>query len=644
MQTNIFPFVGLIISSLLILCLFIFMRRQTKQTTLKRAFLCILVCLLICCIGLIAQITLSDVLNIDPIYFDYFVYIGTCFLPVTFLVMSLIFVKSDHNMNIKLLSICLSIVPIICLISLWTNDFHHLFYIKYSTILSQGEYGPFFYLTRVYTYTLFAIGLVYLIIYSIKNIRFYFYQSLLIFLGALIPMIVNILGLFGIFDLSIYITPICFSITILCFALSIFKFGFLKIKPIAIQRIVNRISDSYIVLDSDLTIVDCNETFLRTFQLPYSSVINKNIFSIITPSSSQELKEIETEINSAIQRTKYNSSTVVLDKYFKNIDKYFHIEINSISQGKTYLGTLLLLKDVTQHKRDLETIEKNQEILIERERLATLGQMIGGIAHNLKTPIMSISGAAEGILDLIDEYKNSIGDPEVTVQDHLEIAGDMEEWIHKIQSHLSYMSDVITTVKGQAVAFSDNTTFTSFTIDDFIRQVNILMKHELSKSLIELEEKLEIPADTVVKGNINSLVQVVNNIISNAIQAYDGRSGEKIILDIYKEKNILVFKIQDFAGGLPSTVKSKLFKEMVTTKGKNGTGLGLFMSYSNIKAHFNGNIRFDSRKDKGTTFYIEIPYGSRKSEIRSRKVVIKIEIKNIISIFIFQYLTSDIHF
>ena len=292
----------------------------------------------------------------------------------------------------------------------------------------------------------------------------------------------------------------------------------------------------------------------------------------------------------------------------------------------------------------METIEKNQEILIERERLATLGQMIGGIAHNLKTPIMSISGAAEGILDLIDEYKNSIGDSEVTVQDHLEIAGDMEEWIHKIQSHLSYMSDVITTVKGQAVAFSDNTTFTSFTIDDFIRQVNILMKHELSKSLIELEEKLEIPADTVVKGNINSLVQVVNNIISNAIQAYDGKSGEKIILDIYKEKNILVFKIQDFAGGLPSTVKSKLFKEMVTTKGKNGTGLGLFMSYSNIKAHFNGNIRFDSRKDKGTTFYIEIPYGSRKSEIRSRKVVIKIEIKNIISIFIFQYLTSDIHF
>ena len=58
---------------------------------------------------------------------------------------------------------------------------------------------------------------------------------------------------------------------------------------------------------------------------------------------------------------------------------------------------------------------------------------------------------------------------------------------------------------------------------------------------------------------------------------------------------------------MPKKVQDKLFKEMITTKGKNGTGLGLFMSYSNIRAHFNGNIRFETRKGKGTSFYIEIP-------------------------------------
>ena len=66
-------------------------------------------------------------------------------------------------------------------------------------------------------------------------------------------------------------------------------------------------------------------------------------------------------------------------------------------------------------------------MLMEKERLASLGQLIGGISHNLKTPIMSISGAAEGLTDLINEYDASIGDPEVTNDDHHAIANDMRE-------------------------------------------------------------------------------------------------------------------------------------------------------------------------------------------------------------------------
>lgn len=75
--------------------------------------------------------------------------------------------------------------------------------------------------------------------------------------------------------------------------------------------------------------------------------------------------------------------------------------------------------------------------------------MIGGIAHNLKTPIMSISGATEGILDLINEYRSSIGDPEVTVSDHKEIANDMEEWIkkYKLIFHICLMLLLLLKVK-----------------------------------------------------------------------------------------------------------------------------------------------------------------------------------------------------
>ena len=135
-------------------------------------------------------------------------------------------------------------------------------------------------------------------------------------------------------------------------------------------------------------------------------------------------------------------------------DKYFSIEISSISSKGKSLGTLVLFKDVTQHILDIQTIESNQEVLMEKERLASLGQMIGGIAHNLKTPIMAVAGAVEGIHDLSKEYRDSIGDPEVTIEDHHAIADDMDEWIEKIKTHLSYMSDVITAIKGQAVELS----------------------------------------------------------------------------------------------------------------------------------------------------------------------------------------------
>lgn len=256
--------------------------------------------------------------------------------------------------------------------------------------------------------------------------------------------------------------------------------------------------------------------------------------------------------------------------------------------------------------KNIEEIQSNQEILMEKERLATLGQMVGGIAHNLKTPIMSISGASEGLKDLINEYDKSIEDSDVTVSNHHEIAHDMRGWIDKIDSYVSYMSDVITAVKGQAVTLS-NQEIVSFTINELVKRVQILMKHELKHSLLNLNINMNVDENLTLNGDVNSLVQVLNNLISNAIHAYDGAQNKDIDLDFNMEGNNLVISVNDYGKGIPEDVQEKLFKEMVTTKGKNGTGLGLFMSYSNIRAHFNGNMRFESEVGRGTTFEIVLP-------------------------------------
>lgn len=272
------------------------------------------------------------------------------------------------------------------------------------------------------------------------------------------------------------------------------------------------------------------------------------------------------------------------------------------------LGDLTIAFNKIQHltQEYITQIKDTQESLMESERLSSLGQLIGGIAHNLKTPIMSIAGAAEGLNDLIKEYDSSIDDPTVNSQDHHEIASDMSTWIEKIKNYTEYMSDIITAVKGQAVVMSNEDDI-NFTISELVKRVTILMKHELKNAIINLNTDIKVDENLTLNGDVNNLVQVINNMISNAIQVYNGKENESIEFTITKDSKNIIFSIEDHAGGLPDKVTDKLFKEMITTKGKNGTGLGLYMSYSTIKAHFNGNITFDTKKGKGTKFNIYIP-------------------------------------
>lgn len=272
------------------------------------------------------------------------------------------------------------------------------------------------------------------------------------------------------------------------------------------------------------------------------------------------------------------------------------------------LGDLTIAFNKIQHltQEYITQIKDTQESLMQSERLSSLGQLIGGIAHNLKTPIMSIAGAAEGLNDLIKEYDSSIDDPTVNSQDHHEIASDMSTWIEKIKNYTEYMSDIITAVKGQAVVMSNEDDI-NFTISELVKRVTILMKHELKNAIINLNTDIKVDENLTLNGDVNNLVQVINNMISNAIQAYNGKENESIEFTITKDSKNIIFSIEDHAGGLPDKVTDKLFKEMITTKGKNGTGLGLYMSYSTIKAHFNGNITFDTKKGKGTKFNIYIP-------------------------------------
>lgn len=601
--TNLPTFFALIISDIMCITLFTLTFRKIYKNHLRTCFLLLNGSMIICCTGLILQCCLSKPLNINPIYFDYFVYIGNVILPLAFFMTGLAF--NQNNIKFKKVYLLFFIIPIVSLLALWTNNYHHLFYKKYSVNLSTNEYGILFIPFELHTLGLFLAGIILILKKSIQKSGFFSRQALLIVLAALIPIVQNILSITKVFSASIYITPICFNITILLFYLAIFKFNFLGSIAITMQKIVDKISDGFFVVNLDYTITSFNKTFLDMFNISAKELNDVNLFDLIKEKKPFPIKE--SVLKETLNKVTSSDKTFHFRKDFKKKNKNFIIELNNIRDNNhKFLGILILFKDITQHVLDMQALKDNQDILIERERLASLGQLIGGIAHNLKSPIMSISGATEGLIDLIKEYEESIVDKDVTIDDHLAIANDMKDWISKIKSYLEYMSDIITAVKGQAVALSENTV-DSFTVEELTKRVDILMKHELKKALITLNLDLKVPTSLMIHGNINGLVQVINNMISNAIQAYKGKEGQTIDLIITQEKNDVIVSVRDYAGGLPKEVQEKLFKEMITTKGKDGTGIGLFMSYSNIRAHFNGDITYSTEEGKGTIFNIILP-------------------------------------
>ena len=294
---------------------------------------------------------------------------------------------SRTRITLKLKYYLLFLVPIISFIMLITNEYHHLFFISFSTNNANVIYGKYFLFHSIYSYSCMIIGMGYLLYYSIINSGFFSKQSLYVACGSAIPLITNIMIVAKLIEVPLYTTAITFSLAAVFYTIAIFRFDFLKIAPIALQTVVDRISDGFIVLNEQYQIVDFNITIANTFKNIVTIRRNESLSQVLKITS---LAKDYDKLIELIESAKESQTTINIEKHFKenDFDKYFKIEITPIISNKNYLGTILLLKDITENIKHIEAIEEKHAIMMEQERLASLGQLIGGIAHNLKTPIM----------------------------------------------------------------------------------------------------------------------------------------------------------------------------------------------------------------------------------------------------------------
>ena len=430
----------------------------------------------------------------------------------------------------------------------------------------------------------------------------------MLIISGLCPLLISMYATFSGRDVPITATPISFMATLVFCGIAIFRLHILDITPIANQHILNAISDAYLVLNEDCRVVECNTSFQNTFVREYGIRESKKLSECIGNDAAGRnlVFGMLTAIDSA-RRDKTHISyeqSIAFTQDKTTSKKHFVVDVSPLEIGRKIAGFVIIFKDVTQLRDSMKRLQASQERMMEQERFAFLGQMIGGIAHNLKTPIMSISGCISAAEALVTECEESLDDAEVTPEDFREIYGEMREWFSKVKESTSYMSDIITAIKGQATNISTEDEVT-FTIDEMIKRSRLLMRHELLNSGIKLNVSYNAYEEISLRGDINNLVQVIGNLVNNAIFAQ--KSGGTIDICVEHDEENLLIIVKDRGEGISDKVMSKLFKSMVTSKGTLGTGLGLYISNAVIRTKFNGRMWCENREGGGSIFGISIP-------------------------------------
>ncbi len=234
----------------------------------------------------------------------------------------------------------------------------------------------------------------------------------------------------------------------------------------------------------------------------------------------------------------------------------------------------------------LRFLETKQNQLVQSAKLATIGKVTAGIAHEINNPLNNIYLTAEVLLEDLANMEDA--ERVEMINDILNQAERAREVVH----HLLAFS------RSRQAAIVENINLASL-----VKQCLGFLKNQIRINQITVHTEIpEVPIS--VSGNANQLQQVLVNIILNSIQAM-GPGG---LLDIgvsEKSTEMAQIKIKDNGPGIPEDVKSRIFDPFFTTK-SDGTGLGLSVSNSIIEEH-GGVVSLESEHGQGTTFYIDLP-------------------------------------
>ena len=288
-----------------------------------------------------------------------------------------------------------------------------------------------------------------------------------------------------------------------------------------------------------------------------------------------------------------------------------------VQQLAAALGSAHLRLAEREQARQLEqayrALQDNQQKLLVAEKMASLGRLTAGIAHEMNTPLAAIRVTLRDLSRLAQEYESSIGDPQITREDYAEITREM---LHAIQLAEKAAEQAVGFVRGIKSQTRDLATQEqrSFNVVPVIQETLQFLGYALRRANCTATFETT-KAEVELYGSPGRLTQVVTNLLTNALEA--SRPGGPITLRLASEAQGIELKVSDQGRGIAPENLSRIFDPLFTTKPfGESTGLGLTIVHDIVTSEFNGTIEAESELGQGTTFTLrfplplEIEYGS----------------------------------
>lgn len=244
------------------------------------------------------------------------------------------------------------------------------------------------------------------------------------------------------------------------------------------------------------------------------------------------------------------------------------------------------LYDLTERKQAEAQISRQQEALQQSEKMAALGGLLAGVAHELNNPLSVVVGQATLLIESGAEPKT------VTRAEKIYKAADRCSRIVK-----SFL----------ALARRKPPEHKPVALNELVQAALELLGFQIRTGNIEV--KLELASDLAnVIGDADQLTQVITNLVLNASQAMDGWNGpRRLTIRSHNDKNRVVLSVADTGPGVPLDIRSRVFEPFFTTKSaKGGTGVGLSLCL-NIVASHGGQVMIEDTQGGGATFVVDLP-------------------------------------